>query len=412
MRSLHVSKVLFYDVVGDIQDTHFFGSYLAKQQSSINNQTFYSVNTASEDAESNSLNIDIPPQFRYEEYKQLDNYLTQRFGLPFTYKRFNESSYHYIPYGRNYVYKAQPTNFCSNDTFMVVMIMSTVKKPEERKVLRDTWFKDKVVLGQKIKYLFIVASSPDEEVNIEIKNEALKYNDILYMDHLDSYNNITMSIMNTFNWLHRNCHSIRYILKGDPDSYFNMPKIVQWLLDLPPDRQTRLYHGSCFITSFFIRKPGFKWHTPYIVDNNDLTWPYCVGVGYVISADLLAPLVLASRHYPYMLRTEDMSIGLAALMLNVTPYRYHDYYWTPPEHAHYRNIPKCHWGRYFGFHKVPLTDISMLMEVFEGHPNCNCFCLFLRLFLIMKSCFSYFIVALGGMVLSLFTGFCLFNYSL
>ena len=317
------------------------------------------------------FNVGIPKQFHYPEYKELDRHLTQRFGLPFTYKRFQPESYHYIPYGYDYTYLAEPTHFCSNDTFMVVMIMSTVKKPEEREVLRSSWFKDKTVLGKKIKYLFIVSSSPDPEVNAKIDEEAKEFNDILHMDHLDSYNNITMSIMNTFNWLHRNCHSIKYILKGDPDSYFNTPKIVKWLLDLPPQRQTRLYHGSCFITSFFIRSPGNKWDTPYVVDRDTLAWPYCIGVGYVISADLLAPLVLASRHYPYMLRTEDMSIGLAALMLNVTPYRYHDYYWTPPEKAHYGSIKKCKWKRYFDFHKVPLSDIPTVSSVFtRDTPSC------------------------------------------
>ena len=303
----------------------------------------------------------------------MDKQLTQRYGLPFSYKRFDPDSYHYIPYGYNYTYLAQPQDFCSDDTFMVVMIMSTVKKPEERKILRETWFKDKTVLGKKIKYLFIVSSSPDQSVNDAIDEEAAKFNDILHMDHLDSYNNITMSIMNTFNWLHRNCHSIRYILKGDPDSYFNTPKIVQWLLDLPPERQTRLYHGSCFITSFFIRKPGYKWDTPYKVDGNDLAWPYCVGVGYVISADLLAPMVLASRHYPYMLRTEDMSIGLAALMLNVTPYRYHDYYWTPPERGMYGSINKCNWSKYFDFHKVPLKDIQSIDNTFTNYISTHCY---------------------------------------
>lgn len=317
-------------------------------------------------------NSHIPPQFRFKEYEQLDRQLTELYGLPFSYKRLHPSDYYYIPYGYNYTYLAEPQNFCSSDTFMVVMIMSTVKKPEERKVLRDTWFKNKTILGKKIKYLFIVSSSPDKEVNDAIDKEAKEYNDILHMDHLDSYNNITMSIMNTFNWLHRNCHSIKYILKGDPDSYFNTPKIVQWLLDLPPERQTRLYHGSCFITSFFIRKQGDKWNTPYKVDNNDLAWPYCVGVGYVISADMLAPMVLASRHYPYMLRTEDMSIGLAALMLNVTPYRYHDYYWTPPERAMYGRIDSCKWPKYFGFHKVPLQQINSIHKKFSDKINNPC----------------------------------------
>ena len=68
-------------------------------------------------------------------------------------------------------------------------------------------------------------------------------------------------------------------------------------------------------------------YVPYLVSYNDLTWPYCVGAGYVISSDLLAPLVLASRHYPSIVGREDWNIGLTKIMLNVTPYRYHT---TPP----------------------------------------------------------------------------------
>ena len=332
------------------------------------NRNVIDVNTRKDDIYSDG----IPPQFHYEEYAELDRHLTERFGLPFTYKRIKHEVYHYVPYGYDYKYLAQPNNFCEKDTFMVVMIMSVAKKPEERRVLRNTWFKDKVVEGQKIKYLFIVSNTPDPDINRSVDEEAAKYNDILHMDHMDSYNNITMSIMNTFNWLHRNCHSIKYILKGDPDSFYNLPKIVKWLLDLPPEKQTRLYHGSCFITSFFIRKPGDKWDTPYAVDKNDVAWPYCIGVGYVISADMLAPMVLASRHYPYMLRTEDMSIGLAALMLNVTPYRYHDYYWTPPEVYHFPHIDKCKWRNYFGFHKVPLKDVEKIHNAFNGPETTPC----------------------------------------
>ena len=61
-----------------------------------------------------------------------------------------------------------------------------------------------------------------------------------------------------------------------------------------------------------------------------------------------------------------MSIGLAALMLNVTPYRYHDYYWTPPEKYHYNGINKCRWSRYFDFHKIPLSDVPIIHAVFSN----------------------------------------------
>ena len=321
--------------------------------------------------EESKTNEHIPSQFVYPEYQELDKLLTRRFGLPFTYKRFNSSTYHYIPYGYNYTYLAQPNNFCSKDTFMVVMIMSTVKKPQERKVLRETWFKDKVVHGKKIKYLFIVSSSPDPAVNDAIDKEAKEYNDILHMDHLDSYNNITMSIMNTFNWLHRNCKSIKFILKGDPDSYFNTPKIVKWLIDLPPEKQHRFYHGYCLMLSKFQRNSNDDDYVPYLVSYNDMTWPYCVGVGYVISSDLLAPLVLASRHYPSILDKEDLNIGLANIMLNVTPYRYHDYYWSFLDQDAYRKSSVCHWREHFGLQHVALSDMENVTKLFED-PTVLC----------------------------------------
>ncbi|CBK21348.2 uncharacterized protein [Blastocystis hominis] len=316
-------------------------------------------------------NDHIPPQFIYPEYQQLDKHLTKRFGLPFTYKRFNASTYHYIPYGYNYTYLAQPKNFCSEDTFMVVMIMSTVKKPEERKVLRETWFKDKVVHGQKLKYLFIVSSSPDPAVNEAIDKEALEYNDILHMDHLDSYNNITMSIMNTFNWLHRNCKSIKYILKGDPDSYFNTPKIVKWLLDLPPEKQHRLYHGYCVMLSKFERNPNKEKYVPLLASASDMIWPYCVGVGYVISSDLLAPLVLASRHYNTIYYNEEMNVGLSNMILNVTPYRYHDYQWSFLDENIYSQSSVCRWREHFGLKHVPLSDLRKIAKQFED-PSVLC----------------------------------------
>ena len=56
-----------------------------------------------------------------------------------------------------------------------------------------------------------------------------------------------------------------------------------------------------------------------------MIWPYCVSNGYVISSDLLAPLVLASRHYNTIYYNEEMNVGLSNMILNVTPYRYHEY---------------------------------------------------------------------------------------
>lgn len=313
---------------------------------------------------------DIPAQFHYDEYKELDDTLVAQYGKPFSYKKFPPEVYYTIPYGYDYTYLYEPEHLCDSRPFIVGMIMSTARKPQERQVMRDTWFKQRVYEGERIEYVFLVASTPDEAVNRAVQEEAEKYQDILHLDHMDSYNNITLTIMHTFNWLHRNCRSIQYIVKFDTDSFVNFPKLVRWVHELPADKKTRLYHGNCYITSFFIRQKGNKWHTPYEVMKNDLAWPYCIGTGYIISADLLAPMVHASRHYSAMLRTEDMSVGWSAYMLNVTAFRYHDYQWVPPP-GHDR-LPKCRLRNFFIFHYVKPAHIQRLMEgMAETGPICD-----------------------------------------
>ena len=154
-------------------------------------------------------------------------------------------------------------------------------------------------------------------------------------------------------------------------SYFNIDKIVEWLLDLPPEKQHRLYHGSCVMLSKFQRNNLKPLYVPYYLSHYDLIWPYCVGVGYVISSDLLAPLVLASRHYPYMLQSEDLNVGLANLMLNITPYRYHDYYWFFLGKKVYPERPVCQWRKHFGLQHIPLSDVKNVSSLFED-PTISC----------------------------------------
>ena len=54
--------------------------------------------------ESNVIfNDGIPKQFHFEEYKELDEFLTQRYGLPFTYKRLQPDVYHPIEFSNQFL---------------------------------------------------------------------------------------------------------------------------------------------------------------------------------------------------------------------------------------------------------------------------------------------------------------------
>lgn len=72
------------------------------------------------------------------------------------------------------------------------------------------------------------------EVQKRLKEESIQHKDIIQLDMLDSYYNITLKVTGLLNWLDRECSDVDFVLKLDDDVYLNVRNLATTLQTLRP----------------------------------------------------------------------------------------------------------------------------------------------------------------------------------
>lgn len=81
---------------------------------------------------------------------------------------------------------------------------------------------------------------------VEIEN--LIYNDILFEDILEIYENFFLKFIVIFNWVMENCEGVRYLLKIDDDMFFNF---LRFLNELNVYLKINIIFG-CIVSGVFL----------------------------------------------------------------------------------------------------------------------------------------------------------------
>lgn len=136
--------------------------------------------------------------------------------------------------------------------------------------------------------------------NLESNNNG----DIIQFDFVDSYQNLTLKILNGFRWVVENCGKVRYILKADDDVFVNVIVILDVLKSytVPP-------RGAVF---GFIYGGGQVWrHGMWAVSRDDYPkdfYPaYASGTAYLLTRNLLEDIISIAERKNYF-RVEDVYI--------------------------------------------------------------------------------------------------------
>ena len=80
----------------------------------------------------------------------------------------------------------------------------------------------------EIETIFIVGSSKFNTINERIKNESEIYKDIIQVEIIDHYKNLTNKITSLLVWANKYCHQVPFIIKVDddvlikPDMFYNL----------------------------------------------------------------------------------------------------------------------------------------------------------------------------------------------
>ncbi|XP_030227171.1 beta-1,3-galactosyltransferase 1 [Gadus morhua] len=187
-----------------------------------------------------------------------------------------------------------------------------------RDVVRRTWgakqqegsARDPLLLT-----VFYVGVSSEPGVQGALVAESGDHGDIIQMDFVDSYQNLTIKTLMIMNWVATFCPNASHAMKVDADIFVNVYLLVEVL---------RGYPTKGFITGSVIRDgrprrdPKSRWYVSEEAYPDSYFPPYVSGAGYVFSTDVARKVSLASRSVP-MVPLEDVYVGLCLRAAGVSP---------------------------------------------------------------------------------------------
>ncbi|KAF4074295.1 hypothetical protein AMELA_G00237900 [Ameiurus melas] len=218
----------------------------------------------------------------------------------------------------SYKYLLNQPGLCQNrKPFLVLLIPVTPQNSEARTTIRKTWGQENLVPNVDIARVFVLGEPREHDAKLEedLQKESMAYRDIVQMNFLDSYNNLTIKTMMIMNWVASYCTSAKYAMKIDADIFLNVPYLVHYL-------QNKAKHN--YITGSVIndgqprRNQDSKWYLSEELYPENIFPPYLAGAAYVFSVDLSMKILLASKFVP-PIPIEDVYVGLCLHFLSVQP---------------------------------------------------------------------------------------------
>lgn len=125
---------------------------------------------------------------------------------------------------------------------LIVLILSAPENFSKRNIIRETWLKLRsrghLTDGDYVnfKHYFVIGGSDLNSGKAKtVNNEQLKYNDILILPVKDSYSNLTLKVLKSFEWLQGQYEfgvSFKYVLKCDDDSFVRIDSLIHEMVQI------------------------------------------------------------------------------------------------------------------------------------------------------------------------------------
>lgn len=217
---------------------------------------------------------------------------------------------------------------CSGEVYLLLVIKSIISQHDRREVIRQTWGKEQVKDGKKIKCLFLLGTSTNkvEKANHQklLEYEDYIYGDILQWDFMDTFFNLTLKETHFLKWFSIYCGNVQYIFKGDDDVFVGVTNILEYLESSKNKKD--LFAGDVLSNARPIRRKESKYYIPPVLYNKTQYPPYAGGGGFLMDGALARRLFVTSEMLE-LFPIDDVFLGMCLEVLNVKPIR-HDAFKT------------------------------------------------------------------------------------
>lgn len=201
--------------------------------------------------------------------------------------------------------------------YLLVYVHSAPQYGDRRAVIRRTWG-NVSQYDVPVRVVFVMgvdssSSSNDSSSDDAIRTEHRRFNDIVQENFTDSYDNITYKAMAALRWVVARCPQAVFVLKADDDAFVNMDNLLR-LLRRMSTAQPSLHDRKMMCNLWLDKVPREgKWRLDRSVFRFEYYPPFCQGLAFVMSRDLVGPLYDATAYTPF-LRMDDVFLTGFAMM--------------------------------------------------------------------------------------------------
>ncbi|XP_071139507.1 uncharacterized protein [Mytilus edulis] len=234
-----------------------------------------------------------------------------------------------------------PNDLCTEaDTIdILILISSSPGDFNERRAIRETWGSNCNHENSSMKLLFVIGNTrniPDNnrqfpaipsENNITsnhsenkfskegLQKESIIFKDIVQIDFVDSYGNLTFKTLSGIAWAVKFCSKAKYIMKTDTDMFVNT-ELLPFLIQHAPKKE--FVGGYCWGPSSPNRDLLSKWFVSYNSYRKPQFPPMCSGTGYIMSSDVASSILRKAKNIPFF-HLEDVYVALCLKKMNIEP---------------------------------------------------------------------------------------------
>lgn len=259
----------------------------------------------------------IPEGYDVYGWEELQNEWFRFHKSAFAFRQAEQHAYPFISYGEPYEFLMQPSLDGMRENGMVLLVFDQPHLFSLRQVFRQQTLEFR--RNHNITYMFVMANEPNNpEAMHRLDREDKLYHDILLFNHTNSYHNLALSVLLAYHYLQSFQLPIKYVVKMDSDCAVNLPLLVSLLYSPEILSRTYTYAGDCLQSRFNTRDRTQKNFVPAsLVQKDEWIDSYARGGLYVMTYNLLPPLLISTRHLPFLTHHEDANTGRAFNALSI-----------------------------------------------------------------------------------------------
>ena len=247
------------------------------------------------------------------------------------------------------------------------VVMFILTKPADLDIrirLRQTWLSStKNNTDAHARHVFVLGRASGQDVQSQIDEEHLAYNDIVQQDFEESYNNLTLKTLLGIEWATRYCSRAQYIQKIDDDIFVHVPNILRVLSKIESNDVGLV--GQCMYHPRPRRDWGvWKWRVSEKEYNGTIYPAYCNGPSYVLNMSVAQKIIRLSPNIPFF-RVEDVYIGLCLKVAGDYKIRNFFYWMTPNLFTADANITRIDCVKISRLLTSPAADSKMVQMVWN-----------------------------------------------